>query len=244
MPGFLQEVAADLYDRYGDDISSLSVLFPSRRARLFFIDALSGIAERPLWQPRWTTIDELMSGISGLRIGDRVRLVTELYKVYSEFHPESFDKFYFWGEMLLTDFDTIDKYLIDAQMLFRNISEIKEIEADISYLTPAQLRILSFWSSFGEQADLSEEKRRFLAIWKTLGPIYRRFRERLSSLGIAWHGAARRRRPHPRGRVRLPRAPALCRGGVQRPFRVREAPFRVPRHGGRNRFLLGLRLLL
>ena len=58
------------------------------------------------------------------------------------------------------------------------------------------------------------------------------------------HGAARRRRPHPRGRVRLPRAPALCRGGVQRPFRVREAPFRVPRHGGRNRFLLGLRLLL
>ena len=75
MPGFLQEVAADLYDRYGDDISSLSVLFPSRRARLFFIDALSGIAERPLWQPRWTTIDELMSEISGLRIGDRVRLV-------------------------------------------------------------------------------------------------------------------------------------------------------------------------
>ena len=192
MPGFLQEVAADLYDRYGDDISSLSVLFPSRRARLFFIDALSGIAERPLWQPRWTTIDELMSEISGLRIGDRVRLVTELYKVYSEFHPESFDKFYFWGDMLLTDFDTIDKYLIDAQMLFRNISEIKEIEADISYLTPAQLRILSFWSSFGEQADLSEEKRRFLAIWKTLGPIYRRFRERLSSLGIAYNGMVQR----------------------------------------------------
>lgn len=140
MPGFLQEVAADLYDRYGDDISSLSVLFPSRRARLFFIDALSGIAERPLWQPRWTTIDELMSEISGLRIGDRVRLVTELYKVYSEFHPESFDKFYFWGEMLLTDFDTIDKYLIDADMLFRNLADIKELEADVSYLSPVQLK--------------------------------------------------------------------------------------------------------
>ena len=71
MPGLLQEVAADLYDRYGDDISSLSVLFPSRRARLFFIDALSGIAERPLWQPRWTTIDELMSeyGFEAVFIG-------------------------------------------------------------------------------------------------------------------------------------------------------------------------------
>lgn len=195
MPGFLQEVAADLYDRYGDDISSLSVLFPSRRARLFFIDALSGIAERPLWQPRWTTIDELMSEISGLRIGDRVRLVTELYKVYSEFHPESFDKFYFWGEMLLTDFDTIDKYLIDADMLFRNLADIKELEADVSYLSPVQLKIIAFWANFTDETSLSEEKRRFLAVWQTLGPVYRTFRERLRSLGMAYTGMVHRRPP-------------------------------------------------
>ena len=75
---------------------------------------------------------------------------------------------------------------------FRNISEIKEIEADISYLTPAQLQILSFWSSLGEEADLSEEKRRFLAIWKTLGPVYRNFRRRLASLGIAYNGMVQR----------------------------------------------------
>ena len=192
MKGFLEEVAADLYARYGEGLSDRAVLFPSRRARLFFVDALGRIAGRPMWQPDWVTINDLTGEISGLHTGDRVRLITELYKVYSAYHNEPFDKFYFWGDMLLTDFDTIDKYLIDAQMLFRNISEIKEIEADISYLTPAQLRILSFWSSFGEQADLSEEKRRFLAIWKTLGPIYRRFRERLSSLGIAYNGMVQR----------------------------------------------------
>ncbi|MFQ8714451.1 MAG: hypothetical protein ACLR93_12715 [Alistipes onderdonkii] len=192
MKGFLEEVAADLYARYGEGLSERAVLFPSRRARLFFVDALGRIAGRPMWQPEWVTIDDLTGEISGLHTGDRVRLITELYKVYSAYHNEPFDKCYFWGDMLLTDFDTIDKYLIDAQMLFRNISEIKEIEADISYLTPAQLRILSFWSSFGEQADLSEEKRRFLAIWKTLGPIYRRFRERLSSLGIAYNGMVQR----------------------------------------------------
>ena len=192
MKGFLEEVAADLYARYGEGLSDRAVLFPSRRARLFFVDALGRIAGRPMWQPEWVTINDLTGEISGLHTGDRVRLITELYKVYSAYHNEPFDKFYFWGDMLLTDFDTIDKYLIDAQMLFRNISEIKEIEADISYLTPAQLRILSFWSSFGEQADLSEEKRRFLAIWKTLGPIYRRFRERLSSLGIAYNGMVQR----------------------------------------------------
>lgn len=192
MKGFLEEVAADLYARYGEGLSERAVLFPSRRARLFFVDALAHIAGRPMWQPGWTTIDDLMTEISGLHAGDRVRLITELYKVYSEYHDEPFDKFYFWGDMLLTDFDTIDKYLIDAQMLFRNISEIKEIEADISYLTPAQLRILAFWSSLGEEADLSEEKRRFLAIWRTLGPVYRRFRERLASLGIAYNGMVQR----------------------------------------------------
>lgn len=190
--GFLEEVARDLYARYGEELSERSVLFASRRARLFFIDALSRIAERPMWQPAWCTIDDLTSEISGLQTGDRLRLITELYKVYSQFHTEPFDKFYFWGEMLLMDFDTIDKYRIDASQLFRNLSEIKEMEADISYLTPAQLRILSFWSSLGPETDLSEEKRRFLAIWKTLGPIYERYRRRLSELGIAYGGMVQR----------------------------------------------------
>ncbi len=189
---FLHEVAADLYARYGEELSQREVLFPSRRARLFFVDALSQIARRPMWQPAWTTIDDLMTEISGLRAGDRVRLITELYKIYSQYHREAFDRFYFWGEMLLNDFDTIDKYRIDASMLFRNIAEIKELETDISYLTPAQLQILNFWSSLGPEADLSEEKRRFLAIWKTLGPIYARYRERLAELGFAYGGMIQR----------------------------------------------------
>jgi len=192
MKGFLAEVAADLYDRYGEALSDRAMLFPSRRARLFFVDALSQIARRPMWQPRWVTIDELMCEISGLRAADRIRLIVELYKVYSEYHAEPFDKFYFWGEMLLSDFDTIDKYLIDAAQLFRNVSDIKELEADISYLTPRQMQILSFWSSLGAEADLSEEKRRFLAIWKTLGPIYAAYRERLAGLGIAYNGMVQR----------------------------------------------------
>ncbi len=192
MKTFLEEVAADLYARYGDALSERAVLFPSRRARLFFVDALTRIARRPMWQPQWLTIDELMTEISGLHTGDRLRLVTELYKVYSGYHDEPFDKFYFWGDMLLADFDTIDKYRIDAAQLFRNIEEIKEIEADISYLTPRQLQILKFWSALGAEADLSAEKRRFLAIWRTLGPIYKAYRQRLTELGIAYGGMVQR----------------------------------------------------
>lgn len=189
---FLQEVAADLYGRYGRALADRAVLFPSRRARLFFIEALGRIVHEPVWQPAWTTIDELMEEISGLATTDRVRLIAELYKIYSEYHDEPFDKFYFWGELLLADFDTIDKYRIDADQLFQNITDIKEIEADISYLTPRQIQLLSFWSTLGPETDLTEEKRRFLAIWRTLGPIYHRFRDRLRTLGIAYNGMVQR----------------------------------------------------
>lgn len=192
MRTFLDEVAADLYARYGDALPERAVLFPSRRARLFFVDALTRIVRRPMWRPQWLTIDELMTEISGLHAGDRLRLVTELYKVYSTFHDEPFDRFYFWGDLLLTDFDTIDKYRIDAAQLFRNIEDIKEIEADISYLTPRQLQILKFWSALGPDGELSTEKRRFLAIWRTLGPIYEAYRQRLAELGIAYGGMVQR----------------------------------------------------
>ena len=193
MQSFLQEVAADLYRRYGEDVSSLHILFPTRRARHFFIDALSHLAERPMWQPRWLTIDDLMQEVSGLHSGERIRLIAELYKVYSACHDEPFDKFYFWGEMLLNDFDTIDKYRVDADALFRNIYELKELESDVSYLTPEQLEVIrQFWANFTDGATLSEEKRRFLAVWRTLGDVYHGFRARLQRQGIAYGGMMQR----------------------------------------------------
>ena len=189
MQTFLSEIAERLYDRYGDDVSSLSILFPSRRARIFFLDALSSIAKRPMWQPEWLTVDDLMSEISGVAVADRIRLLSELYKVYSHYHDEPFDRFYFWGDMLLADFDTVDKYRIDADRLFRNVADIKELEADISYLTPEQLHIVSlFWKNFTDDAELSVEKRRFLELWRSLAPIYHEYGDRLSELGMAYSG--------------------------------------------------------
>lgn len=192
MRKFLEEVACDLYNRYGDEISSLNIIFPSRRARLFFADALSCLVQHPIWQPHMTTIDALMEELSSLHTVERIRLISELYKVYSRFHNESFDKFYFWGDLLLTDFDTIDKYMVDAGMLFRNLSDIKELEADVSYLTPEQLQIISFWGCFKDGESLSKEKERFLEMWRTLGDIYTQFREHLFELKIAYGGMMHR----------------------------------------------------
>ena len=169
---FLGEVARSLYTRYGEDFASLSLLFPSRRARLFFADELAQIAEKPLWEPEWLTLDGLMEELAGLRVGDRLRLVVELYRIYNRYHHEEFDSFYFWGDRLLADFDMVDKYRVDADMLFRNIADLKELEADLSYLTPEQREVINrFWQGVLDEASDSPERRRFLRIWNSLGPI-------------------------------------------------------------------------
>jgi len=194
---FLGEVAGTLYAKYGEEVSSLSLLFPSRRARLFFSDELARVADRPLWEPEWLSIDRLMEDLSGLHAGDRLRLIVELYRIYARYHEEDFDRFYFWGETLLADFDMVDKYRIDAAQLFRNISDLKDLEADWSYLTEEQQRIIrSFWEgvlSENDRSGDSQERQRFLRIWNSLGAIYAEFRKRLLELGFAYTGLLQRR---------------------------------------------------
>ena len=187
---FLEEVAQKLYERYGNALSSMRLVLPSRRAGLFFSDALKRIVGKPIWQPCYISMDEIMCEASSLKQGDKFLIIAELYKIYVTYHPdESFDKFYFWGEMLLGDFDLIDKYMIDADMLFRNIVDLKELESDLSYLSDDMRRMIhDFWSNFNIEASLSEEKRKFLSIWMSLAPIYNKLHTRLEELGYAYSG--------------------------------------------------------
>ena len=189
MMTFQSELAQTLLRRHSNDLSELVILFPSLRARAFFNDALNAVVDRPIWQASWSTIDEIMERGSGLVRGERIRLISELFNIYKQHHPtEVFDRFYFWGDMLISDFDMIDKYLIDADKLLRNVEDIKEIEANVSYLTEEQERILSFWRSVGPELSLTEQKQHFLKVWRSLPAIYKEYRERLFGLGIGYPG--------------------------------------------------------
>lgn len=189
MISFQRELAERLLKAYSYDFSSLVVMFPSLRARTFFNDAVSSLTDSPIWQPSWTTVDELMQSGSGLVRGERIRLIAELFKIYHKYHQhETFDHFYFWGDMLISDFDMIDKYMVDAKMLLTNIKDIKEIEADVSYLTVDQERIIRFWSSIYSDESISAQKRRFLEIWESLPAIYEEYREQLKAIGIGYPG--------------------------------------------------------
>ncbi|MBP3425990.1 MAG: PD-(D/E)XK nuclease family protein [Rikenellaceae bacterium] len=191
---FLECVARDLWQSYGERVQEITMLFPSRRAALFFREELSTQIKAPMWSPQCSFIDQIAEQLSGLTHGDRIRLVAELYKIWSKYHPEeSFDSFYFWGEMLITDFDTVDKYMIDADMLFSNLSDLHDLDG-FHTLTPEQVRIIEeFWSSIDKDIDTSQHKKQFNTVWRTLLPIYKEFRSRLSELGIGYGGMIYRR---------------------------------------------------
>ena len=116
MKTFLQSVAQDLYSKIGNDLSRTAIVFPNKRASLFFNEYLAAQSDRPLWSPAYVNISELFRSLSPLKPGDPIRLVCELYKVFREetHSEEPLDDFYFWGELLISDFDDADKNLVDA----------------------------------------------------------------------------------------------------------------------------------
>jgi len=196
MQKFIQSVAADLWARYGERVGELKVILPNTRTRVFFVDALSKIADRPLWAPEYLSIDSLMVELAGLERADAIGAITRLFRIYADYHPEEkFDSFFRWGEVLVADYDAVDKYLIDAEMLFANIADLKEVDANLEdYLSEEQLQIVRrFWREFDSSRGDSRHKERFLSVWRTLLPIYNRFRDSLAADGVGYTGMIYRR---------------------------------------------------
>lgn len=196
MKSFIDEVAQRLYDKYRGDLSSLTIIVPSKRARLFFSEALLRIATTPMWEPQFVSIDDIMTELSGgVRKADRLRLIAELFNIYKKYSKEDFDQFYHWGEMLIADFDMIDKYMVDAIQLYTNIRDLKEIESKIDYLKAEQIELINrFWNTIsGKGAVDSSAKSGFLEVWNALGIIYTEYRERLLSINMGYSGLIYRR---------------------------------------------------
>ena len=134
MKPFLQIVAEDLMKRTGGDLSHTLVVFPGKRASLFLDDYL--LAEDvPIWSPRYATIDELFGMFCDLTLVDPIDAACRIYKLYvqscqaSGQKSDALDHFYGWAERLLSDFDEIDKALVNAERLFVNLGDLREIDA-------------------------------------------------------------------------------------------------------------------
>ena len=190
MKPFLYQVATLFYQQYGAEIHRLAFVFPNRRAGLFFQKYLSEISEKPLFSPSILTINDLFMQLSGKHPADKIQMLFRLYELYKQRSgsSESFDEFIYWGEMLLNDFDDIDKYMVDARMLFRNVSDLKSLDDDFNYLSPEQVQaIRSFWSSFYPKGD-SPNQQQFLELWEILYDLYAGLRTSLAKDGCGYDG--------------------------------------------------------
>lgn len=190
MKPFLYQVASLFYEKWGAEVSRLAFVFPNRRTGLFFQKYLSEVADIPLFSPTILTINDLFIQLSGKQSADRISMLFTLYDIYirQSGSTETFDEFLYWGEMLLNDFDDIDKYMANARMLFSNVTDLREIENDFDFLSDEQIAaIRSFWSSFYPRGDTPNQQQ-FLAVWQVLYDLYEEFRATLAAEGKGYEG--------------------------------------------------------
>lgn len=179
MHSFLEKTVDYLHEKYGDDISELCIVLPNRRAGLFLKTHFSKKLKKTFWSPEILATEDFVSLLAELEIADSTTLLFELYETVKQVGKrdiETFDEFSKWGQILLSDLNEIDRYLVDPKRLFGNLKDIKELEA---------------WSLNSEET-LTDFQKQYLEFWKLLGEYYQNFSERLLSQHQAYQGMAYR----------------------------------------------------
>ena len=198
MKSFLKELAEQIYKEH-PQLDGLTLVFPNRRAALYFQKHLSSLLTKPAFAPKLITIEDFISGFSELKVPDKLELIHRLHHTYQRVvltgnenrSPEPFDQFYFWGDMLLRDFDEVDKYVVNAEQLFKDLRNQRELDSSFDYLTKEQREFLqSFWLSFEE--NLTKNKQNFLEVWNKLFLLYKTFKDELRTEGLAYEGMVHR----------------------------------------------------
>lgn len=190
METFLKQVAHDLYNKTEGNFTKVAIVFPNKRASLFFNEYLAQESDRPIWSPTYVSISELFRQSSDLSIADPIKLVCDLYKVFQKAtgSKETLDDFYFWGEMLIADFDDADKNMADTHALFSNLKDLNELMDNYDFLEEGQKEALSqFFHNFSIN-QVTELKQRFISMWNVLGNIYAEYKALLESQSIAYEG--------------------------------------------------------
>lgn len=190
METFLKQVAHDLYNKTEGNFTKVAIVFPNKRASLFFNEYLAQESDRPIWSPTYVSISELFRQSSDLSIADPIKLVCDLYKVFQKTtgSKETLDDFYFWGEMLIADFDDADKNMADTHALFSNLKDLNELMDNYDFLEEGQKEALSqFFHNFSIN-QVTELKQRFISMWNVLGDIYTEYKALLESQSIAYEG--------------------------------------------------------
>lgn len=221
---FLEQIA-DYYTSPGKaiDLADYTFIFPNKRSAMFLKRYIQQrVGDKAVFMPRFTTFGRFAAKIVRVSEASRFERLFMLYDAYrrtvdsrrdpngeNSFTPKEFDRFIFWGDMILDDFDEIDRALADPTKLYSNLEALHDIASD--YLTDEQKDIISriwghtrftehiesFWLHAKPDGSEMEINRRFLSLWQMLPEIHRRYsakleKEHLTSAGKQMRDAAMR----------------------------------------------------
>lgn len=202
MTPFLQQVAKIYAERERENLADYCFVFPNKRSATFFAHFLQQqLSGGYSIMPEVTNISDFVAGFSDLTEANRYDRLFTLYDEYRKIPgvEVDFDRFIFWGETLLSDFDDVDRYLVDADALFVNIKRLREISSN--FLTEEQLEVIRrywgeertrdtidrFWNHIEREGDKKQHKK-FVKLWEVLGPLYHSYRRRLREKELATPG--------------------------------------------------------
>ncbi len=192
---FISLVAKDILQLTGSDLKDIAVVFPNRRAGSIFRNELVNQLKEPAWSPGIFSVDDWLIGLSGLKKADKLEELALLFPIARKYlpHIEGFDDFMDLGEIVLADFEDIDKYMADPVKLFTTLKEGKKIDSLFDVALDEELveRVRMFWSGFGTGQSSHQEK--WLQIWENLLPLYREFNQSLLEKGMGSSGLCYRK---------------------------------------------------
>ena len=164
MISFITKVLLDLQIQ-NVNFSDITFVLPSRRAGVFLRKELSSIINKTTFSPIIISIESFVEELSQLKSITNTELLFELYNTYTELTPkeeqEPFESFSKWGQILLQDFNEIDRYLIPQKNIFEYLTAIKDLD---------------HWSL---DTNPTEVVSNYLKFWNKLYPFYQDFYKRL-----------------------------------------------------------------
>ena len=192
MRSFLNIMAADMLTHFTNDMRDVTVVFPGKRAGMFLSRELAALSKEPVWVPHYCTAGDLFQSLTSVQLADPLECICQLYTVMQEVlgadYTETIDEFWSWGEVLMADFDDIDKHLANAQAIFTNIADQERLK-DLNYLEDHQRESLKrFFGRFSLE-NSTRLQERFLHTWSHMFEIYTKLHERLLAEGKLWEGA-------------------------------------------------------
>ncbi len=176
-----------------DDLQQVEIIVPNNRTGSALLSSLKKNTTKVSWAPKITPIKEIFARNAKIQETENIVIIYTLFKAFKKHindseSDSSFDNFYNFGEVLLSDFDDIDKYLVNPQKLFCNIADAKEIDIKFIDIEDDLMKILqSFWQNISNSSVL-DKKMKSLELWQKMPAIYDDFTKELRKKGIGYQG--------------------------------------------------------